>query len=186
VCIGLIVAVVLVAIAAAPVTDVAAADDGWASLRRPLLISRVAPGTPCPVTPARSLSRQFAPAQGNGPIYAVGASHGLGFLYPIRKSQVWYPSRWSGNKVLWVAPATFSGLVLVRGRRVDGPQALRFGNGSRPTGELHLTLTARDKGESGWLELPSYTRVWKPGCYAWQVDGADFSYVIVFRARRVR
>jgi hypothetical protein len=29
---------------------------------------------------------------------------------------------------------------------------------------------------------PSFTRVRKPGCYAYEVDGTSFSEVIVFRA----
>lgn len=30
---------------------------------------------------------------------------------------------------------------------------------------------------------PSFTRVREPGCYAYQVDGLGFSYVIVFEAK---
>lgn len=164
--------------------DTAAADP-WSDLRRPLRIPRISPGMPCPVTPARVLSRAFAPGQGRGPAYPVGAAGGLEFIYPVRPSQGWYPSEWGGNKIAWVAPRDFMGRILVRGRQVDGPHALRFGDKPRPVAELLLTLDASDLGEGGWLHFGSFTRVRAAGCYAWQVDGRAFSRVIVFRAIRV-
>ena len=42
-----------------------------------------------------------------------------------------------------------------------------------------------DRAEGGWyywLNWPSYTRLRAGGCYAYQVDGATSSRVIVFRA----
>jgi len=50
---------------------------------------------------------------------------------------------------------------------------------------LRLTFTADDRGEDGWLFEGTYTRVRAPGCYAWQLDGRDFTRVITFRAIRV-
>jgi hypothetical protein len=42
-----------------------------------------------------------------------------------------------------------------------------------------------DPGYDGPVcNFPSYTRLKVNGCYAYQVDGRDFSYSIVFRARR--
>ncbi|MBA2462339.1 MAG: hypothetical protein H0V45_11335 [Actinobacteria bacterium] len=35
----------------------------------------------------------------------------------------------------------------------------------------------------GGGDNPSLTRLRAPGCYAYQVDGRTFSYVIVFEAR---
>jgi hypothetical protein len=162
-----------------------AAADPWSGLRRSLQIPRISPGMPCPVTPARVLSRAFAPGQGRGPAYPVGAAGGLEFIYPVRPSQGWYPSEWGGNKVAWVAPRDFKGRILVRGRQVDGRHGLRFGDEPRPVMELHLTLDASDLGEGGWLQFGTFTRVRAAGCYAWQVDGRKFSRVIVFRAIRV-
>jgi hypothetical protein len=34
----------------------------------------------------------------------------------------------------------------------------------------------------GWSTVTVYTRVQAVGCYAWQIDGRDFSRVVVFRA----
>ena len=137
------------------------------------------------MTPATPVSRDFGPAQGSGPVYPVGASTALSFLYPVRPSQAsWYPSPWSGNKVLWVARPRYRGPVLIRGRRLDGPQELRFGDGHLPDRELRLARA--DAWTENWRgrQWPSYTRLRAPGCYAWQVDGRGFSRVIVFRAVR--
>jgi hypothetical protein len=80
-----------------------AADPWSASLHRPLTIPRRA-------------VRRFAKGQGRGPVYPVGAVGGLKFLYPVQRSQEWYPSKWSGNKVAWFAAARFRGSVLIRAR----------------------------------------------------------------------
>jgi len=37
-------------------------------------------------------------------------------------------------------------------------------------------------GEHGFREWPGATWVPRAGCYAWQVDGTNFSDVIIFRA----
>ncbi|MEJ7790439.1 MAG: hypothetical protein WKF65_00500 [Gaiellaceae bacterium] len=52
--------------------------------------------------------------------------------------------------------------------------------------ELRLRFSAGDLGEGSWLNKGTYTRVRAPGCYAWQIDGRDFTRVITFRAIRVR
>lgn len=164
------------------------AADPWAELHRPLQIPRLARGARCPVTPSRELSPRFAAGQGDGPVYPVGAfGRGLSFLYPVRRNQVsWYPSKWSGNKVAWFAAADFRGMVLIRGRQLDGVRAVRFGDGRKPRAELRLVFGPDDLGEDGWLHHGSYTRVRAAGCYAWQIDGIDFTDVVVFRALRVR
>lgn len=163
-----------------------AGGASWTELRRPLRIEPLATATRCPVTKARRLSPRFAPAQGTGPVFPVGAAgDGLEFIYPVRRSQVWYPSEWGGSKVAWFARTDFAGRVLIRGGRRDGPEGVRFGDGSEPQTELRLIFAAEDRGEGGWLFEGTYTRVRAPGCYAWQLDGHDFTRVITFRAIRV-
>jgi hypothetical protein len=94
-------------------------------------------------------------------------------------------SEWGGSKVLWVSSADYHRPALIRGHQIDGPSELRFDRGSPPPAELQFPLegsaTSPDQ-EPGWREVPSYTRVRAPGCYAYQVDGLDFTEVIVFRA----
>ena len=104
----------------------------------------------------------------------------LSFSYPVRPEQIYYPSDWSGNKVLWVA-RRYRGPVLIRGRQLDGPNELRFGLSHVPGREMRLSSVG-GRSPGGWQNRPSTTRLRVPGCYAWQVDGTTFSRVIVFRA----
>jgi hypothetical protein len=91
-------------------------------------------------------------------------------------------SDWGGQKVLWAAAPRYAGPVLIRGRELDGPQAVGFGGDRVPFDEMQLLAAgATSAGEpAGWREWPSYTRLRGGGCYAYQVDGANFSTVIVF------
>jgi hypothetical protein len=156
-------------------------DDAWTRLRRPMNLPTVAPGATCPVS---SLDETFdfgkygvAKGVGPGPAWPVGLKQPgsvLEFEYPPSKRSVFYGSEWSGNKVLWFVSPAVVGPVLVRGRRIDAPDALRFERGTVPPIELHL--------QGGRLDHPSFTRVRAPGCYAYQVDGPNFSYPVVFRA----
>ena len=73
------------------------------------------------------------------------------------------------------------GPFLVRGRQLDGPRQLRFGEGPQPDAELLLSAggTARSP-DSDWFNWPSYSRLRGAGCYAYQIDSASGSQVIVF------
>jgi hypothetical protein len=104
----------------------------------------------------------------------------LSFDYPVRPEQIYYPSDWSGNKVLWIAHR-YRGPVLIRGLQLDGPNEVRFGLARSPAREMRLTSVG-GSSPGDWQNRPSTTRVRAPGCYGWQVDGATFSRVIVFRA----
>ena len=159
-----------------------ASVDVWHGLQRPLRIPSIVPGTPCPTAardPRGELTRIgfHGAAWGVGPAYPIGLGSEsrpqLGYLDPIPQSSEFFGSGWSGNKVLWVVDRAYRGPVLIRGRRLDGPEELRFERGFPPPRELRLTAPA----------TPSYTRVRVAGCYAYQVDGLGFSYLIVFEAR---
>lgn len=155
------------------------------ALRRPLQIPSIEPGAPCPVSEAnRRIWARTAPGLGSGPVSPVG----LGAHATLRFRG--FPgSDWGGQKVLWVAAPDYDGPVLIRGGRVDGDDGVGFNvNGSGPPlEELQLPPGNEPKriNRGGYRNWPSYTRVVAPGCYAYQVDGTDFSYVIVFRAARL-
>jgi hypothetical protein len=94
-------------------------------------------------------------------------------------------SRWLAARVIWRAAAGYRGPILIRGRQLGGAGAVGFGEGHRPYDELQLLDSGRGRSSTGgggreWLSL---TRVRRPGCYAYQVDGTSFSRVIVFRVR---
>ena len=163
-----------------------AATDVWDRLERPLRVPTIARGSACPTTPpdpGGDLTRfGFAgTAWGRGPAYPGGLDRGDGrpvllYLDPIPPTSGFYGSAWFGNKVLWMVDARYTGPVLIRGRQLDGPNRLRFETGRVPPRELTIQPRPGPRGR------PSYTRVRVSGCYAYQVDGLGFSYLIVFEA----
>ena len=76
--------------------------------------------------------------------------------------------------MLWFVLPSYHGPVLVRGIGLDNPYRVRFERGRTPPTELRLPVGTKDR--------PSYVRIRKPGCYAFQIDGLTFSRSIVFRA----
>jgi hypothetical protein len=160
--------------------------DVWQRLERPFHIPTIAGGSRCPTTgasPNGDLSRIpgfVGTAWGGGPAYPGGLDVGEGkpvlrYEDPILPGSGFYGSAWSGNKVLWIVDPVYRGPLLIRGRQLDGPNELRFDNGILPPRTLKIpSAAARNRA--------SYTRVRGPGCYAYQIDGLGFSYVIVFEA----
>ena len=135
-----------------------------ASLRRTLHLPR-SHGSGCPVS------------AGQTPVSVSGG--------PRVTGQRFVGSRWLAARVTWRAAAGYHGPLLIRGRRLGGAGAVGFGEGHRPYDELQLMNSGRGEatasgGARAWLSL---TRVRRPGCYAYQVDGTDFSRVFVFRVR---
>jgi hypothetical protein len=87
--------------------------------------------------------------------------------------------------VLWISRPGYQGPLLIRGRQLDGPLAVGFGNEIVPFAELQLppgTAAGAPLSPQGWRNWPSMSRLRSPGCYGWQIDGSDFSEVIVIRA----
>jgi hypothetical protein len=165
--------------------NVAAGASIAAELRRPLHLPHVLPGGRCPASGLHDLGNFVSPGLGPGPVYPVLGS-GLGFVYspPAGGTALFAGSQWGGTKVLWTAASSYRGPVLIRGRELDGPHEVRFGDARIPAAEMRLSVPgAYSVGEpAGWREWPSYTRLQAGGCYAYQVDGTRFSIVIVFRA----
>jgi hypothetical protein len=103
-------------------------------------------------------------------------------------------SRWRLVRTLWISKPTYDGPVLVRGGRLDRAGGLGFGEGLPPRKALRLPagewpptkISSREGGSArraGWrvTEIPTLVRA--PGCYAFQVDGLGFSYVLSFGAQ---
>jgi hypothetical protein len=85
--------------------------------------------------------------------------------------------------VLWFVLPSYQGPVLIRGRRFDGPELMRFDDGTHPPAQIRLASaeTVRWTGQvPGSRGRPSYVRVHVPGCYGVQIDGTTFSKVVVF------
>ncbi|HUS16246.1 MAG TPA: hypothetical protein VM536_14705, partial [Chloroflexia bacterium] len=153
--------------------------DIWATLRaRPLRVPTIAPGAVCPATGGTIVHAAYGPALGPGPFYPVG----LGTSGDLDYTGAVFPGPWTGQKVLWVGSAQYTGPALLRGRQLDGPGEVRFGQGPDPVSEMQLSSATSVAGTGGWRDWPGYTRVRGPGCYGYQVDGTDFSTIIVFAA----
>ena len=166
--------------------------DDWAALRRPLHLPRLAAGASCPVSRVdarvawRGINIFGGQGIGGGPVYpGLGAHSGL--LWATRDQQ--YGGPWFGDKVFWYVQPSYRGPVMIRGRRVNGSGMVRFNAGRLPAPELHIAV-----GESvSWHGQPassrgvsSAVRVLAPGCYAFQIDGTNFSRVVVFTADLAR
>jgi hypothetical protein len=96
----------------------------------------------------------------------------------------WGPE-WSGTKRVWLLESGYPGRILVRRRQLDGPGEVRFVYGRPGFTEVNRRNPVREFRIDGapFVDYPSLTRVRGPGCYAYQVDGRTFSYLIVFEAR---
>jgi len=157
-----------------------------AGLRRPLHLPALDPGAPCPTSSGRQFSNgQFGGiALGSGPvrplISAPGGAPEHGVLALSRQSP---RSPWWAIKTLWFSHPRYRGPVLVRGRRLDGPAKVVFGEEPSLI-DPQLPPGPTINGTHGWREWPGGTFVHSFGCYAWQIDGTTFSTVVVFKAVR--
>jgi hypothetical protein len=181
-----LVTVILLAFAVTSVDRLDAHPTSWAKLHRPLRLYRLPPGAACPVSRVdprvdwERINIFGGSGIGRGPVYpALGGSHGrMNATRDVR-----YGGLWAAGKVFWYARSSYQGRILIRGRRLDGPQWLRFNGRRLPPRELriepHETVTwerqpPRSRG------VPSNLRVRAPGCYGVQIDGTAFSRVVVF------
>jgi hypothetical protein len=180
----------MIALVAAVLASVAplgaSSTTPWPRLHRPLHLPRLAPGAACPVSrvdPRVDWSRTHifgGSGIGRGPVYpGLGASGGIVDATP----DVQYGGPWAGGKVFWYVRPSYRGRVLLRGRRLDGPQRLGFNGGRLPAWELRIEpheTAGWDGQPPGSRGIPSGVRVRAPGCYGVQIDGASFSRVVVF------
>jgi hypothetical protein len=173
-------------------------EDGYTvpdRLRRPLRRVQMPTGC-CEVTkPVRRVNPIWGPVQGRGPVYPTSERGTLHMEFPPDPRWIFGGTGYGVAKVIWIAKPSYDGPVLIRGFQIGGPHRVRFTVGHSVTGEplsedQFLTETAAPPNTArygpvvrGWRELKTLriTAVPVPGCYAWQVDGLDFSYTIVFK-----
>jgi len=149
-------------------------SDKWTPLLRPLHVPGLAAGARCPITPEYGqVSPDFGPATGRGPIYAVGIG-GDGVIRGFSPS--------GQAKILWISRPEYQGAVLIRGERIDSNGRLFFQEGTEDSPKGELRLQDAVNVAQGWRNWPSYTIISTSGCYAYQIDGDNFSEVIVFQA----
>jgi hypothetical protein len=165
----------------------ASADlDPSAALRRPWAQATIPAGGTCPVTAAVTRpDPDLGSLLGDGPARpaGLGADAVLRYFSPAEQSD-WMDQSWGGQKVLWAVDPGYSGPVLVRGRRLDAPGELAFEDPAQP--ELLLNTEPYEGRPGGWKDIPSFTRLRAPGCYAYQIDTDRGTWSIIFTARGPR
>lgn len=154
----------------------------------PLRLPTVAAGAKCPVTAARHWSGPGVASDvlGDGPLYPVADYFQLdGKTALDLRAEDKTPDGTYDKKVRWIGVG-YAGPVLVRAARIDGPGAAlaKFaGFGEPRNGGWFADLP--DGLPDDQVDLPATTTVSGPGCFAYQVDGRNFSKTIVFRAALV-
>jgi hypothetical protein len=143
-----------------------------ARLSRPLHLPRVSRGA-CPRSQASRPSPRTSWALGRGPAYPVLGGKTEQSLRDDIVKDGWYL-----HKTLWAIAPGYRGPLLVRGRRIDAPGVIRF-----PRLAERMHWPGAWPGTSDWRYVPSTTALRGPGCYAFQLDGARFSRVVVFEAQ---
>lgn len=163
----------------------------WALLNaRPLRLPVIPSGTPCPVVQGVQVDPAYARAFGAGPVFGVLPALGTSSVIVYDAPGTGYVDGggWYRLKTLWIASPSYHAEALIRGHQIDGPGMLEFTAGSAPPAPALQFATetgvASAGTQRGWRDRPSETLVRSPGCYAFQVDGFNFSEVIVFEARQ--
>jgi hypothetical protein len=153
-----------------------------------LRLPHLAPGEECPRTPGGRGAPKVAITLGDGPAYPV-----LGMSAPPPRAAGVASLRddirhggWYWHKTLWAVDRRYGGPLLVRGARIDRRGPLRFGIGDVEVSDYQVLAELEMPAEQQvrWRYGASSTLVRGPGCYAFQIDGSNFSDIIVFAVTR--
>lgn len=185
-------------------TTAAATASSLADLRsRPLKLPTVGNGKPCPTTASHDLSPVVNGGKGKGPGFGFGP--GPAYLSGIVEL---YPGGFDNE--VWLIEPTYEGPVLIRGQQINGSHIVAFAEpitfavggfssaGSPPPGaavtsvtiggqavpfyqELDLPAMSSTDAKGFWRMFFARTNIEAAGCYAFQLDGLDFSLAIVFQ-----
>jgi hypothetical protein len=146
-----------------------AGEDVWASIRRPLL----------PAPDGGSIEECAAERPAELPVYPAGAAADGTLHGRLAKGS-------------WAIAREYEGPVLIRGWRIDGDGELRF---PYDGGQTELRLDGPGDGKDPavpnpdgsndpeWRYFSLQTTVAAAGCYAVQVDGWNFSALLIMPAR---
>lgn len=128
-------------------------------------------------------------ALGPGPIYPTFVADAAQFDSALRGILLLTPAHYGATvngfysvKTLWFADPAYTGPLLIRGQQLDGPHPLGFGEATPPVTTAQIPPGPGVNMDGPWRNWPGATYVLSAGCYGWQIDGDDFSYVVIFRA----
>lgn len=151
------------------------------ALDRPLKLPTLQPGEACPVTHSAAvgiLDSFLIPRPGPGPVYPDGAVGIQGVAVLVPGGSV---NGWANFKTLWFSEPSYQGPWVIRGKQLDGSSPVIFGEAPTVSKLVVPGEATVNETNDGYREAPGGTYLRGPGCYAWQVDGLSFSYVIVFK-----
>ena len=153
---------------------------------RSLKLPIVPPEGPCPTTHGRrNVTRNpDTVAFGSGPVYLLGLPNiSDDGVIQLAGVTLRYSDGAYGLKGQWVSKPEYPGPILVRGRQLGGNNVIRFEYAQGPIhDEMMLDEFNKTPNSSGWNFWPSTIVIPGPGCYGFQIDGLDFTDVIVFNA----
>lgn len=173
--------VVASALVLSPSTEIGSSPSPSNS-KPPLRLPALAAGQPCPVSQPTTPGNGQAPLLGDGPVrLALASADGTVFFEGTPGGD------WKAIDVLWTAAPDFTGRVLVRGARLDGPDELGFGDPADPLRELQIgSESAQPSRIDGRSVLATTTvRVKAAGCYGLQIDTEGLSSIVVFEAKPI-
>ncbi len=159
-------------------------------LARPLHFPSLQAGESCPATSGAIVNNSFfdGVALGNGPVRVLISNRGDLLQGRAVLGLATGSKRWYALQTLWFAMPGYTGPFVVRAKRLgaSGPIEVQpGGTGGEPgTGPLIVPAGATLNTKDGYRTVPGSTWVTSAGCYAWQVDGQNFSDVIVVDASR--
>jgi hypothetical protein len=143
-----------------------------------------------PHIPAVAALGPIGARERHGPVYAA-LPEGAPRIVLLSLLPTVGDSRWRLVRTIWISRPDYDGPVLVRGGRLDRAGVLGFGEGlpprmslRLPAGDWPVTRLGSREGEAarqaGWRVTAIPTLVRSTGCFAFQVDGLGFSYVLAF------
>jgi hypothetical protein len=168
---------------------------------RPLHLPAVGANQACPITASHDLNPVVDGGKGKGPGFGFGP--GPAYLSGIVQL---YPGAFDNE--VWLIDPAYIGPVLVRGHQINGTGLVDFQEpitfpsggfssaGSPPPSApvrtvtiqgspfpfyQELDLPAKPAADLFWRMFFARTHIEAPGCYAFQLDGVEFSLVIVFQ-----
>ena len=154
---------------------------------RPLHVPSVSAGQNCPATPGHPIHTSFLDgvALGTGPVRVLVGNKGdlLRGQADLGTSQA---SGWFALQTLWFSVPGYDGPFVVRAKRLgaSGPIRVQPGDSGTVPGSGPLVVPAGPtiNTQDGYRTVPGSTWVTSSGCYAWQIDGQNFSEVITVDA----
>jgi len=167
------------------------------NLMRPIHVPRLRPGEACPTSAGTRFTNRYL---GGVALGRVPVRPDIGNRGYLRHGRIVLGTTdvtgWYAIKTIWFSPPSYDGPWLIRAVRLrgqgaidlsdqpsprPGPQGNRAGSRFSPTAVFVPAGPTLNTG-AGYRTDPRTTWISAPGCYAWQVDGLNFSRLIVFEA----